>query len=88
MKTCETKKKIYPSAAVAEDALISAWTAYDYRNQNGPIDVYLCDICRNYHLTSKGEMNKKLAEYLSSPQWKKDVEANRWVEKLKNKRWS
>jgi hypothetical protein len=86
MAGCETNKKMYPTEVVAEDALIEAWTAYDYRNATGPVNVYRCDICGAYHLTSKGEMNKRLAEFIRSGTLKKNVEANLWLDKIKKKR--
>lgn len=84
--TCETNKKMYQTESIAEEALITAWTAYSYKSNNGPIGVYLCDVCGTYHLTSKGEMNKKLAAYMASGALKKDQEAERWRLKLMKKK--
>jgi hypothetical protein len=47
--------------------------------------VYRCDDCGLYHLTSKGPMNDRLAQYLSSSKLKLNKEANRWLDKFKNK---
>jgi hypothetical protein len=76
---------MYPTQAVAEDALIAAWTAYEYKKGNGPVNVYLCDICGTYHLTSKGDMNKKLSDYVASGALDRNAVANRWLDKLKKK---
>jgi hypothetical protein len=85
MNTCETKKKMYPTESLAEDALINAWTIYEYKDNLGPIGFYQCDICGAYHLTSKGEMNKRLAQYVASGKIKREAEAHRWMDKFKRK---
>lgn len=85
MSTCESKKKMYPTESVAEDALISAWTKYDYNDKQGPVGIYRCDMCGAYHFTSGGQMNPRLAQYISSGKIKRDAEAERWINKLKKK---
>lgn len=86
MERCETNKKAYSSETLAEDALISAWTTYEYKNNQGPVGVYRCDSCGAYHLTSKGEMNERLSRYLASGDMKRNAEANRWLDKFKRKK--
>ena len=78
---CGRKKK-YPTQEIAEDALIEARTAYDYPNGGGPVGVYLCDECGQYHLTSQGAINPKLAEYIQAGKLKLNKEANLWLGKL------
>ena len=85
MDGCETKKKQYLTESAAEDALIGAWSTYGYKDNQGPVGFYLCDSCGYYHLTSKGDMNPKLAEQIASGKIRKQEEANRWIEKLKRK---
>jgi hypothetical protein len=70
---------------VAEEALISAWIAFDYPPGTGPISVYQCDDCKSYHLTSMGPMNKRLEEYLATGKIEKNKEANKWLDRIKNK---
>jgi hypothetical protein len=86
MKTCTSNKKMFPSESIAEEALISAWTAYDYTGKNGPLGVYLCDICGSYHLTSKGPTNKRLADFIASGELKRHAEASRWLDKMKKRK--
>lgn len=76
---------MYPTEVIAEEALISAWIAYNYTQGNGPIGVYLCEDCGYYHLTSKGVINKKLADHLSSGKIQKNKEADIWLNKIKNR---
>lgn len=85
MRKCITGKISYPTALVAEDALIEARTNFDYPANNGPIATYLCDECGDYHLTSKGKMNDRLASLLADGKIQKQKEANFWMDKFKKK---
>ena len=76
---------MYPTEAIAEEALISAWITYNYPRGNGPIGVYTCEDCGAYHLTSKGTMNKKLAEYLGTGEIQRNKDANAWLARMKQK---
>jgi len=67
---------------MAEDALIDAHSRHQYAG-TGPIAVYQCEDCGYYHFTSRGEMNKKLAEQIASGKIKRQQEANQWMNKLK-----
>jgi hypothetical protein len=70
---------------MAEDALIEARTNFDYSNGNGPIAVYQCEDCGDFHLTSKGPVNEKLAKAQTDGQIDKNKQANHWLEKFKRK---
>jgi len=71
---------------MAEDALIEARGKFDYAPNRGPIAVYQCEHCGLYHLTSKGNMNEKLAKHLKEGKIDLQKEANRWLDKLRNKK--
>ncbi len=85
MSTCVTNKKMYPSAEIAEDALIEARTHYNFSSQKGPIAIYRCEECGAYHLTSKGEMNEKLKSYIATGKISLQKEANHWMNKIKKR---
>lgn len=85
MQRCISHKKMYPSQQVAEDVLIEARTRYDYAPGHGPVAVYLCEDCGQYHLTSQGPMNEKLAQYLREGKIDLQKEADRWSGKLKKR---
>ncbi len=85
MKPCATSKKMYPSQEIAEDALIEARTQFDYKPNQGPVGVYLCEDCGYYHLTSQGKMNERLAAQLKDGKIKRQKEANQWMDKLKKR---
>ena len=83
MKKCATGKRLYPNEQLAEDALIEAHIHFDYRAGGGPVAVYLCDECGEYHLTSQGPMNTQLALQLKNGAIQKQKEAGRWQNKFK-----
>jgi hypothetical protein len=79
---CISQKKTYPTASQAEDALIDAQIRYDYTSGNGPVAIYKCVDCGQYHLTSKGPVNERLAKLIEQGKIKSQKEANRWIDKL------
>jgi len=79
---CRSGKRVYLTEILAEEALIDAHNRHPYAG-TGPIAVYPCEECGYFHFTSKGEMNKKLAEQISSGKIKRQQEAAQWVNKLK-----
>jgi hypothetical protein len=83
MKKCATGKRAYHSEQLAEDALIEAHIHFDYRAGGGPVTVYQCDECGEYHLTSRGSMNARLAQQLANGTIQKQKEAGRWQSKFK-----
>jgi hypothetical protein len=85
MIRCSSHKKVYATKEIAEDALIEAHIQFAYANGSGPISVYQCEDCSYYHLSSKGQLNNKLAEYLKEGKIQKQKEANWWTHKLKKK---
>ena len=85
MITCITGKKAYQTQELAEDALLEAWTRYNYTPSNGPVAVYHCDDCGLYHFTSKGDMNGKLAKYLAGDEIRRRAQAGYWEDKLKDR---
>jgi hypothetical protein len=85
MIKCPSGKKVYFTFANAEDALIDAWSRFEYTVSNGPINVYLCEEGNHYHFTSKGKMNERLAKALQDGSIQRHREANRWNEKWRNK---
>jgi hypothetical protein len=75
MKRCSTGKVIYVTQTLAEDALIDAWGRNNYKIGSGPVNVYQCDDCGNFHFTSKGAMNDRLKKECDSGQIAKNQRA-------------
>ena len=85
MIKCISHKKCYSSQEIAEDALIEARTSFEYAKGNGPIAVYRCDDCGYFHLTSRGEINQRLADSMKTGKIQLQKEANKWLDKMKKK---
>ncbi len=83
MNRCTTGKLMYASLQLAEDALIDARIKYDYAKGFGPVGVYRCDDCGQYHITSQGVMNERLAQYIREGKIEREKEATRWTRKWK-----
>ena len=83
---CVSGKRIYASLELAEDVLLETWTRFEFAPGNGPVAIYRCDDCGQYHLTSKGPMNEKLSQALREGKIHRQREANHWAEKFKGKR--
>jgi hypothetical protein len=83
MAGCVTGKKMYSSKEMAEDALINTWVKNDFPAGMGPVAVYQCGDCGQYHLTSSGEMNPALAQFIKEGKLKLQKEADYWRGKLK-----
>lgn len=82
MLICSTRKRVYQTETIAEDALIDAHSRHNYSG-SGPVAVYRCDECGYFHFTSKGPMNKRLADLIASGEIKRLQEAQQWMNKLK-----
>ncbi|HEX5169176.1 MAG TPA: hypothetical protein VFW11_08365 [Cyclobacteriaceae bacterium] len=85
MSACVTHKRMYASRELAEEALIAARIRFNYPHGEGPIAVYQCEDCGQYHLTSKGVMNERLAKFIQEGKLKLHKEAGFWSDKLKKR---
>jgi hypothetical protein len=85
MVKCPSGKKVYLTFANAEDALIDAWSRFEYTPTNGPINIYQCEEGNHFHFTSKGTMNERLAKAIKDGSIQRQREGNRWSDKLRNK---
>lgn len=74
-------KRSYQTEEIALEALIGAHTHFDFNKGAGPIAIYKCDDCGNYHLTSTGTMNEKLAQHLKEGKIDQQKEADHWERK-------
>lgn len=64
-KICTSGKRPYTSEALALDALLEAHIRFEFSMRSGPVAVYLCNECGQYHLTSQGQINSRLASALN-----------------------
>lgn len=75
MKSCSSGKISYASQSLAEDALLDAWARNHYKTGQGPVNVYACEDCGNFHFTSKGKINERLNEALVTGQIERSRQA-------------
>lgn len=77
--SCPTHKYEYYNQALAEMALIDQHIYKGFDPHQGPQDVYECDQCGAWHMTSKSsQRNEKLQEVMDSGELKRKQEASRW----------
>lgn len=81
MSTCSSGKRSYLNEDVAVEALIEAHVHFDYRKHSGPVAVYRCDSCGQFHLTSSGPMNQKLRQAIDDGTLEKLRMAKKWSSK-------
>lgn len=83
--TCSSGKKVFLSMSLAEEALLSAHVQFNFSKGKGPVAVYQCENCGQFHLTSQGAMSTRLRDFLTSQDFKRLRQAAEWTDKLKHK---
>lgn len=80
---CSSGKRAFDSVVLAEEALIQHHIMNDYKIGEGPINVYECQECGNWHFTSKGPES----ELFNDPDVIKRINVERraflWEQKLR-----
>ncbi|OEK02059.1 hypothetical protein BFP97_11235 [Roseivirga sp. 4D4] len=77
--SCSTRKYQYYTQDLAETALIDQHIYKGFLPHEGPQNVYECDQCGHWHLTSKApERNSRLQEMIDSGEMKRKQEASKW----------
>lgn len=80
---CTSGKTSYSSENQATDALIDVWSRNTFREGEGPVTIYRCDECSEFHFTSKGDTHEKLKDLIQSGRLEKLREAARWEDKFR-----
>lgn len=76
---CSTGKIKYSSSSLAEAALIESHIKRNFPPEQGPQNIYLCEYCGNWHLTSRSvDRNQRLQELIDSGELKRKQQARRW----------
>ncbi len=77
--SCPSHKYEYMSKELAETALIDQHIYKNFLPHEGPQNVYECELCGGWHLTSKSvSRNEQLQEMIDSGELKRKQTANRW----------
>ncbi|MFY0651896.1 MAG: hypothetical protein JXQ96_07680 [Cyclobacteriaceae bacterium] len=82
---CGTGKVSYASKEMAEEALIQNHSRNYYSTGSGPVNVYQCDACGEYHFTSKGDVSDLLKSPESQKKIAKNQEAHHWEQKWRGR---
>lgn len=83
MAACSTGKRRFLTEALALEALLEAHAIYHYRPGQGPQTVYTCEVCGDFHFTSRGPLHPKLQEAMASGELTRLQRAHQWKSKLK-----
>ncbi|WP_420385404.1 hypothetical protein [Roseivirga sp.] len=76
---CSSGKYQYMSEDLAETALIDQHIYKGFLPHEGPQNVYECQTCGYWHLTSKApSRNERLQEMIDSGEMKRKQVASRW----------
>jgi len=76
---CPTGKNQYSTKHLAEMSLIDIHIHRNFPPDQGPQNVYVCEFCGEWHLTSKSpERNERLQEMIDSGEMKRMQQAKRW----------
>ena len=84
--SCTSGKRAYPAREIAEQALIQAHVTFSYARGRGPVAVYQCDDCGQFHFTSSGPMKEALTQALRNGEIAKRKEAGHWESKWGGRR--
>ncbi len=80
---CSSGKRSFDTYDLAIEALIQHHIINEYRKGEGPINVYECNECGNWHFTSKGEVNPLFEDDATQRRIKNERRANYWERHLR-----
>lgn len=77
--SCPSKKEIYDTRFLAETALIDLHVRRNFPPDQGPQNVYQCEFCGMWHLTSKSLIrNDRLQKMIDSGELRRKQQARQW----------
>lgn len=83
MESCPSGKRLYADKQLAEEALIQHHIRNNYRAGEGPVNVYQCPMCGNWHFTSKGEMSELFEDEETRRFIERERRSFEWEQKLR-----
>ncbi len=76
---CPTGKNQYSTEFLAEASLIDIHIYRNFQPDQGPQNIYQCEICGDWHLTSKSlKRHDRLQEMIDSGEMRRLQQARRW----------
>lgn len=82
--SCVSGKTSYESEELAKEALIQNRIQKDHREGSGPINIYECTDCGQWHFTSKGEIADFLIDEETIQRIEKERKLFEWARKYGN----
>jgi hypothetical protein len=77
--TCSTGKNRYSTQSLAAEALIEIHIHRNFQPDQGPQNVYQCEFCGDWHLTSKSPArSERLQEMIDSGEMRRQQQARQW----------
>jgi len=77
--SCPSKKNQYVTNVLAETALIDIHINRNFSEDQGPQNIYQCQFCGDWHLTSKSPTrNERLQEMIDSGEMQRRQQARQW----------
>jgi len=83
MTKCVTGKSPFQDRALAIEALIQNHIRNQHRHGTGPLNVYQCDDCGEWHFTSKPPMAEELMDPVVQKRIRDEGRALDWEKKLR-----
>lgn len=80
---CPSGKRAYFTREDAEEALIGSRINFNHKDTSGPINVYECRDCKEWHLTSRGPAHELLNSSEVQNRIKLERESQEWERKLR-----
>lgn len=80
---CKSGKRCFLSESIAVEALIQNHTFNDYKDQQGPTNVYECTDCGYWHFTSKNEKHSLFDDPEVVARIRKEKQAHYWERKIR-----
>jgi len=76
---CHTGKNQYSTKSLAEISLIEIHIHRNFRPGQGPQNVYECEFCGEWHLTSKSpKRNERLQQMIDTGEMRCQQRARQW----------
>lgn len=83
LSSCTSGKRSFGALQLAEEALIQHHVRNDYKDGEGPVNVYQCDDCNEWHFTSKGSKHELFWDSEIQKRIKSERRAFQWEQKLR-----
>ncbi len=83
LSSCTSGKRSFSSLELAEEALIQHHVRNDYKHGEGPINVYQCEYCNEWHFTSKGSKHDLFDDSEVQKRIETERRAFQWEQKLR-----